>query len=160
VAVALAGADVVGAGDVEAAPAGRDAISTPLAGNPVNVDVPPGRYWPAGDAIRTVAVVGVAVGAEFAIGAVAGADVGAIPYRSDSALVLAILEVAARAAVAAGELGELVLGGLGALAAWGATATRSLFDMFEFGGAPAVSGASGTIEYRSGSLPIDGVNAP
>ena len=88
------------------------------------------------------------------------ADVGAIPYRSDSALVLAILAVAARAAVAAGELGELVLGGLGALAAWGATATRSLFDMFEFGGAPAVSGASGTIEYRSGSLPIDGVNAP
>jgi hypothetical protein len=28
---------------------GREAISTPLAGKPVKVDVPPGRYWPAGD---------------------------------------------------------------------------------------------------------------
>jgi hypothetical protein len=33
----------------------RDAISTGATFIPLNVDVPPGRYWPGGVAIRTVA---------------------------------------------------------------------------------------------------------
>jgi hypothetical protein len=123
--------------------------------------VPPGRYWPAGAAIRTVAAVDGAAGAELtlavAAGAGMGAAAGAIPYRSGSPLVAAI---GADAGATAGDVAALAISELGALAAGELVATWSTADMFEFGGAPADSGASGIIEYRSGSFPVDGVNAP
>jgi len=50
---------------------GRDAISIPIAASPVYVDVPPGRYWPAGAAILTVATeLGAGAAAAGALGAV------------------------------------------------------------------------------------------
>lgn len=35
---------------------GREAISVPALIRPVNDDVPPGRYWPGGESMRTVDV--------------------------------------------------------------------------------------------------------
>lgn len=43
-----------GAAGVGVTLAGRDATSSEVVGIPVKVEVPPGRYWPAGAAIRTV----------------------------------------------------------------------------------------------------------
>jgi hypothetical protein len=85
---------------------GREAISTPLAGKPVNVDVPPGRYWPAGEVMRTVAAADGDAGAELA------ADDDMAPYRSGSALAAAIFALAAGTADAAGDADGLTLAGV------------------------------------------------
>ena len=58
---------------------GRDATSIGAAGAPGYVDVPPGRYWPAGASMRTVEAVtdGVVVAKEF-VGVTVGVMGGAI----------------------------------------------------------------------------------
>jgi hypothetical protein len=84
------GASVAGAADGVEPLVGREAISTPLAGKLVNVDVPPGRYWPAGEVMRTVAA-------------------------ADGAARLALAVEAAGMADATGGIAELALGELWAL---------------------------------------------
>lgn len=81
----MAGADgavgVVGAAGGWEELVGRDATSTDSASRPVNDEVPPGRYWPAGAASRTVAAaLGVAGALATAAGVVgaAGAVVGVV----------------------------------------------------------------------------------
>jgi hypothetical protein len=96
---------VLGAAIVAEPLVGRDAISTPLAGNPVNVDVPPGRYCPAGAAMRTVAADGGVAAAELTLVEAAGDDEGMDPYLSGSALGPTLLALAAGATDAAGDAG-------------------------------------------------------
>jgi hypothetical protein len=108
IAEAPVAAGVAGAADPAA---GREAISTPLAGKPVKVEVPPGRYWPAGAAMRTVAAVEGVAEAGLAIEVVACAALvvraGALPYLSASAGAAAAGALATGVVAAAGNAVEL-----------------------------------------------------
>jgi hypothetical protein len=85
---------------------GREAISTPLAGKPVKVEVPPGRYWPAGAEMRTVAAEeGAAAGVELA-----GAE-AAFAYLSAAALTSGALAIGAATGAAGGAAAAVVAGG-------------------------------------------------